>query len=672
MPIRRPTPLMTAVALIPLVASLMSPVSDAGAIITSYAVTSRVSVSTAGAQAAAGHDTDGRVLVDGSGRYVFFSTSAPLEADDTNDAFDVYVRDRLASTTTRVSVTDAGKQITGHSHMCGISHDGRFVGFTSTGSNMPGGATGQMELRDRLTRHTTVVSLSSGGAEAGAGEKGTIDPTQPCGISADGRYVAFASTATNLVANDTNHASDVFRRDRTAGITIRVSESTAGVQGNSVSDWPSMTDDGVEVAFESAANSLVTGDTNGTFDVFVHNTDGAVTTRVSVTNGGAESFGGDATEPQISGNGWDVVFRSAANDLTADDTESTADIFVRELFANTTELESVSSNGTQSNGDNENPSISDDGHFVTFSSHATDLYPIDANANFDAFRRDRQLDRTDLISRTASSTTGNSYSGVGATVSDDGTVAAFTSASTDLVRNDTNAMWDAFARDFATEIAPFGSFDALITQQIKDFLGRSPIASELTEWHARLLNGEFTPDGTILALANSYPWSINRGPLTRLYWAFFLRVPDLGGLNYWLGRLNSGTPLAGAAAQFAGSSEFVNTYGSLSNSAFVTKIYQHVFNRNPDAGGLAYWTGKLDAHALTRGDVMVGFSESSEGKRVLEPPVDIVLVYLGMTRAMPTQSGVQSLITFMANGGAIEQVIEGVRLSSPYAARVTP
>lgn len=159
--------------------------------------------------------------------------------------------------------------------------------------------------------------------------------------------------------------------------------------------------------------------------------------------------------------------------------------------------------------------------------------------------------------------------------------------------------------------------------------------------------------------------------MTRLYWSFFLRVPDKGGLDYWVGRYAAGASLAKIAATFSQSSEFQNTYGALSNSAFVTLIYQNIFGRDPDAGGLAYWTAKLDSGAKTRGDVMVSFSESSEGRRVLAPPVDLVLVHLGMLRVMPADPTFTSWRKALEAGTlVIEQYARLVRGSTPYDNRI--
>jgi Tol biopolymer transport system component len=187
---------------------------------------------------------------------------------DTNGANrDIFVRDRQSGQTELVSVSSAGVQGNYGSSNPTISADGRFVAFESSASNLvPGdtnGANGDIFVHDRETGQTERVSVSSAGAQ---GNYGSVDPT----ISADGRFVAFRSEANNLVPGDTNDRPDVFVRDRQTGETERVSVSSAGTQGNGHSVHPTISADGRFVAFESSASNLVPGDTNGANgDIFV-------------------------------------------------------------------------------------------------------------------------------------------------------------------------------------------------------------------------------------------------------------------------------------------------------------------------------------------------------------------------------------------------------------------
>ena len=187
---------------------------------------------------------------------------------------------------------------------------------------------------------TTRVSLTSTGAQ----EKGGAADAPA--MSADGRYVAFASTATNVVPGDTNVLTDIFVRDTVANTTVRVSVASDGTQSNGVSDTPVISGDGHFVAFHSLATNLVAGDTNGVDDIFLHDMQTGATTRISISTGGTQ---GDAlsNQPSISGDGHFVAFRSMADNLIGADLLAKPDIFVRDTVANTTERVSLSaSNGS--------------------------------------------------------------------------------------------------------------------------------------------------------------------------------------------------------------------------------------------------------------------------------------------------------------------------------------
>ncbi|NIQ99396.1 MAG: calcium-binding protein, partial [Gemmatimonadales bacterium] len=216
---------------------------------------------------------------------------------------DVFVRDRLAGTTERVSVSSAGAQADYCSEDPAISADGRYVAFSSEATNLVAGDTNEAEdifVHDRDTDATERVSLTNAGGEASHGSRFPA-------ISANGRHVVFVSCATNLVAGDTNAKPDVFMRDRTLSTTERVSVSSAGAQGNMCSSLGGVSADGRYVAFDSVATNLVLGDTNGWWDVFVRDLVSDTTERVSLSSGGAQ---GDntSTDPVISSDGRFVAF----------------------------------------------------------------------------------------------------------------------------------------------------------------------------------------------------------------------------------------------------------------------------------------------------------------------------------------------------------------------------
>jgi Tol biopolymer transport system component len=181
-------------------------------------------------------------------------------------------------------------------------------------------------VHDRAAAQTTRVSVSSTGA-AGAG------PSMQPSISASGRFVAFQSGAGNLVAGDANGAMDIFVHDRQTAQTVLASVSSAGVQGAQGSYYPAISADGTRVAFWSLSNNLVPGDANGAVaDVFMRDLPAAQTSLASVATGGAQG-NGDSREPEISANGRFVAFHSLANTLVAGDTNGFFDVFVRDLGA---------------------------------------------------------------------------------------------------------------------------------------------------------------------------------------------------------------------------------------------------------------------------------------------------------------------------------------------------
>jgi hypothetical protein len=210
-------------------------------------------------------------------------------------------------------------------------------------------------------------------------------------MSADGRFIAFSSDATNLVAGDTNNESDVFVRDLQASTTERVSVDSAGGQGTLQSFGSSISADGRFVAFSSYAPNLTLYDTNGLPDIFVHDRQTGVTKRVSVESAGGLSDGYNSY-PSISADGRFVAFYASSTNLVPGDTNTDTDIFVRDLLTATTKRANVDSVGTESTGgDSHDPSISADGRFIAFYSNATNLVAGDTNSVTDIFVRDQGL-----------------------------------------------------------------------------------------------------------------------------------------------------------------------------------------------------------------------------------------------------------------------------------------
>jgi hypothetical protein len=308
------------------------------------------------------------------------SSASNLVEDDTNYMYDVFVHDRETRQTTCVSIASDGSQGDWDSEWPSISADGRYVAFHSYAINLVEDDTnGKRDIfvHDRETGETTRVSVASDGSE---GNEYSEWPS----ISADGRYVAFYSKANNLVSGDTNVMYDVFVHDRETRQTTRVSIASDGSQGNGNSQSSSISADGRYVAFGSYASNLVGGDTNGRGDVFVHDRETGETTRVSVASDGSQGYG-DSFAGSISADGRYVAFGSEANNLVEDDTNGKRDIFIHDRETGETTRVSVASDGSQGNDFSYGASISAYGRCVAFTSEASNLVDDDTNNLKDVF-----------------------------------------------------------------------------------------------------------------------------------------------------------------------------------------------------------------------------------------------------------------------------------------------
>lgn len=326
-----------------------------------------------------------------------------------------------------------------------ITPDGRYVLFYSDASNLvPGDTNGVQDvfLRDRRSGVTTRVSVGNGG------QQGNETAGNIASISADGRYVAFVSAATNLVPGDTNRTDDIFLRDRRRNTTTLVSRTAGGALANAVSLAPSLSADGRRLLFISAASNLVPGDTNAQLDAFVLDLPGGAIQRVSVSTAGRQG-NGFLLEAVLSADGSTAAFAGPASTLVPHDTNGKQDVFVRDIAAGSTTRVSVSSSGGQGNSDSVGPVLSSDGHRVGFLSGASNLVTGDTNMTADVFVRDRTRQLTRLVSVSSAEVQGNDVS-IPAGFSPDGRYLGFTSFATNLVTGDTNRERDVFIRDFAT------------------------------------------------------------------------------------------------------------------------------------------------------------------------------------------------------------------------------
>jgi formylglycine-generating enzyme required for sulfatase activity len=336
--------------------------------------TKRVSVTSNGTQLNGMSDSS---VVSADGRYVAF---ASYTSDRLFNLPDVFVHDLATGETTCVSTFSSGELGTSISYEPSISGDGRYVAFASFHSNIIGYTTNAVQsiyVHDRLTGITNLISKDS------YGNQGNMDSYWPS-ISRDGRYVAYTSSATNLVRDDTNETSDILVHDRQTGQTTRVSVDSHGNQGNAFSVSASISADGRFVSFESMATNLVDGDTNVAMDIFLHDRLNSQTIRVSTDLYGNQ-VNSPSGDPVLSANGQNVSFYSGANNLVENDNNNTGDVFIYDRLNGQINRVSVTSNGIEGNGVSFRPFISQTGKYVVFGSEADNLVQGDMNGFQDIF-----------------------------------------------------------------------------------------------------------------------------------------------------------------------------------------------------------------------------------------------------------------------------------------------
>ncbi|MBI5768012.1 MAG: PD40 domain-containing protein [Verrucomicrobia bacterium] len=382
------------------------------------------------------------------------------------------------------STPNSGPSGNGHSDNPITSADGRYTVFASDASNLVVGDSNSQRdifLYDNQTAAIRRLNLSQQGAQANG-------PSNNPTITANGRYVAFESAATNLVLGDTNGFSDIFVVDTLTGAITRVSVTSGGAQANSSSFRPSISSNGRFVAFESPATNLdAAANVVGVSQIFVHDRDvsgsgtldNAVnisTALVSRATGGAGAAGSaHSTQPRISGDGSYIAFASDATNLVVGDTNALRDIFLRDRTGLTTTRVSVATGGTQATGGaSRSPSLSDDGRYIAFASDATNLVVGDTNGVSDVFVHDRTTTTTVRVSVTSAGAQAADPSAVGAqlgslnpSISATGRYVAFASLANNLTSGsfaqgrqsatDSNGALDVFVHD--RDVSGSGTFD---------------------------------------------------------------------------------------------------------------------------------------------------------------------------------------------------------------------
>ena len=343
--------------------------------------TERVSISANGVQ---GNGSSLSPSISADGRYVAFVSAADnLVPEDRNSMADTFLHDRLTGDITRVSIASDGTEGDNSSFgtAAAISADGRYIAFCSyagnlvPGGDLNGGPNPDVYLHDRETAETTRISVASDGTQAN-------DWSCKPSISSNGRFIAFDSFATNLAPEDPNSNLDVFIHDQLTGNTSLISRAYGNQVANGESQSPSISADGRYVAYVSTADNLVAEDINGNWDIFVHDRLSGQNTLASIASNGTQ--GDNASiHAALSADGKYVLFDSVASNLVSDDTNGVMDLFMHNLLTHETIRVSMAFDGAEGNDSSRFPTIASHGCAMAFASNANNLVPNDTN-NFQA------------------------------------------------------------------------------------------------------------------------------------------------------------------------------------------------------------------------------------------------------------------------------------------------
>jgi len=378
---------------------------------------------------------------DGS-KLMFSSSSTNLIVPDLNILRDIYWLDRTAGVMLRVSQSSAGVQANGGAAAAGISADGRFVLFNSDADNLvPEGDTNMstdLFLHDTWLRTTIRASVGTGGTQANAGAAYAV-------LSADGRTVVCYSSSTNLVPGDSNGVEDIFLHDWMASVTTRISVGEAGAEANSSSFNPDVSGDGRFIAFVTTATNILTPDTNGLgTDIIVVDRQTGTVRRANVNTQGMQSLG-EVDDPHLSTDGRYVCFETATSDLYVPDNNNATDVFVHDLVLGTTRPVSATAAGVIGNFTSRDATMSGDGRFIAFESFATNLVAGDT-ATPDIFVKDMLQGTLTKVSQNTAGVPSNGWSRR-PDISPDGLHIAFESFGTNLVAGDPSSAIDVFVRE---------------------------------------------------------------------------------------------------------------------------------------------------------------------------------------------------------------------------------
>ncbi len=379
--------------------------------------------------------------INANGRYVAFTSDSDLLMDeDTNGQSDIFIYDGSTETLQLISNAADGAQGNNGSYNPSVNADGKFVAFESEASTLVTGdnnMTGDIFLRD--VQAGTVKLISINAVDGTETDENSYAPS----ISADGKLVAFYSDSNLLVPGESDQ-TDIFLYDSDTDSLSFISNAADGTLPNGGSFFSSISADGKFVAFDSTASNLVATDANGfTRDVFLREIEAGTVTLISVNSVDGSEGEGSSFRSSISADGKFVAFQSNAENLVPGDTNGVFDIFVRDIANDTITLISNNMDGTESNVDSSSPSISADGRYVTFECSSNNLIDEDTNNSSDIFVYDMITKTLIIVSNAADGTQADDYS-YSPAISANGKYVVFESDASELVTGDTNGKSDVF------------------------------------------------------------------------------------------------------------------------------------------------------------------------------------------------------------------------------------
>jgi len=393
-----------------------------------------ISQSTAGI---VGNDASAQAATSNTGRFIAFQSAADnLVSTDTNAKIDIFLRDRQAQTTIKITNAIAGEP-DGDSFSPTISADGRFIAFSSDASNLVAGDSNLLRdafVYDRLSNSIERVSLSDAGSQSASGV------VQQANISADGNFVTFAGGG-DLATPSTLGSEQILVHDRAQSKTLLVSHThfDNNLGGDIRSRRPFISSNGSHIIYMSGASNLTADDNNSIDDYFVYNLATKTTSLVSRQNGINGNLATVLSQdsqlrPQITASGLHALMPLRADSLVAGDNNAgVKDLAIRDLNLHLNTLISVASDNTQTNNTAAGPSISDDANFISFWSSGDNLVSGDTNSVEDVFLRDRQQNKTYRINLSTAGLEANGGSGSATNMSRDGRYILYTSEADNLL-----------------------------------------------------------------------------------------------------------------------------------------------------------------------------------------------------------------------------------------------